>query len=392
MKRLPVGCWLFCLCIAGGLPAPAAAAAIDEYPMLPGSKAMAVVPGRSDGVGVSQGQPNDLLASLTALSVCDGARLPQEPECELRRLNDETVTSGSEIRERVPAGDHPLHLWRLTSATATVYLAGSVHILKPSLYPLPDPYELAFAAADHLVVEVDLAALDPAELQQKTMRYASLPPGETLESVVPEPLLARLTRSLARYGVPLSQVAAFKPAFLMNQLVLLRLTSLGYQGDWGVEQHFLQKVGDRSLLQLETVDEQLSLLFDQPMALQVQLLRDTLDQEPDIEPLVAGMITAWLAGDDEGFMEMFEAQSGDSELSRRFTEQLLDERNQGMAERIREFVRNGQGTYFVLVGAAHLIGENGIVALLDADGMRPERIYANAALRPPRDAIESAER
>ena len=368
------------LVVVGVLTAPVSAARSDDYGTLPGSKALAEIPGRTGSASISQGQANDLLATLTALKACDAQRLPQDPECELRHLNDETITTGAEIRARVPAGDHPLHLWRLKGPAATVYLAGSVHILKPSLYPLPIPYELAFAASDHLVVEVNLAAIDPVALQQKTMSYASLPAGERLEDIVPGPLLARLTQSLAAYGVPLAQVAAFKPAFLMNQIVLLRLSALGYQGDWGVEQHFLRKAGSRNLLELETIDEQLSLLFDQPLDLQLQLLRDTLDQEPDIEPLVAGMIGAWLAGEDEEFMEMFEAQSGDSELSRRFTEQLLDERNHGMAARVRDLVQNGEGTYFVLVGAAHLIGDKGIVALVRADGLRPERITANATL------------
>lgn len=379
--RLVIVVRLVCLGLFGTLLGPCLAAdTVSDYATLPGSKALAVVPGKPDSAGIAHGQSNDLLATLTALEVCNASRLPQDPDCELRRLNAETITSGEEIRSRVPSADHPLHLWRIRGPAATVYLAGSVHILKPSLYPLPVPFELAFAAADHLVVEVNLAALDPVALQQKTMSYASLPAGERLESVLPEPLHARLTERLSRYGVPFSQVATFKPAFLMNQLVLLRLTALGYQGDWGVEQHFLRKAGPRKLLELETIDEQLSLLFDQPLELQLQLLRDTLDQEPEIEPLVAGMIAAWLAGDDEGFMEMFEAQSGDSELARRFTEQLLDERNHGMAERIGDYLREGQGTYFVLVGAAHLIGEQGIVALLERTGARPERISANAIL------------
>ena len=113
------------------------------------------------------------------------------------------------------------------------------------------------------------------------------------------------------------------------------------------------------LLELETLDEQLALLFNQPMALQQQLLIDTLKQEAEIEPLVAGMIGAWFSGDDGLFMEMFEAQSGDSELTRQFTEQLLDHRNLGMADKIQDYLAAGDPaaprTYFVLVGAAHLI-------------------------------------
>ncbi|MGD8417487.1 MAG: TraB/GumN family protein [Pseudomonadales bacterium] len=351
------------------------AATPAEYAGLAGSKALAVVPGEPGTFGIAEGEANDLAAALAALKTCEAHRLPGQAVCEIRRLNEETITSGEEIRADIPSGRHPLHLWRIDGPRATVYLAGSVHILKPSLYPLPEAYESAFAASDKLVVEVNLAAHDPLELQRKTLRYASLPAGVRLESALPAPLLARLETSLARYGVPLSQVATVKPNFLMNQLVLLRLATLGYQGEYGVEQHFLRKADGREVLELETIDQQLSLLFDQPDAVQIQLLSDTLDQEPMFETLISGMITAWLAGDDERFMQMFEAQAGDSPTSRRFTEALLDDRNTGMVSRVKAFL-HGQGTYFVLVGAAHLIGDKGIVALLEADGIHAERAYA----------------
>ena len=354
-----------------------------DFAGLPGSKAVAVVPGTRITPTYIHSQANDILAALTALRTCEASRTADHPPCELRQLNEERITSGAEIRARVPAGEHPLHLWRLEQDGNTVYLAGSVHILKPSLYPLPAPFDAAFQAADTLVVEVNVGALDPVELQAKTLSYASLPDGQRIAAVLPEPLLERLTSSLDRYGVPLAQVAALKPAFLMNQIVLLRLTSLGYRGEYGVEQHYLRQLGDRQVLELETLDAQLALLFDQSLPLQQQLLEDTLDQEPDIEPLVAGMISAWFSGDDALFMEMFEAQSGDSELARQFTEQLLDQRNVGMADSIEGYLNTdhgGERTFFVLVGAAHLIGDEGIVSLLEKRGLSSERLTSRSLI------------
>ena len=349
----------------------------QDYQDLPMSKALALVPGASEPPVISHGQANDLLAALDALRACEASRLAEQPSCEIRRLNSEQVTSGAEIRARIPPGRHPLHLWRLSGPRATLYLAGSVHILKPSLYPLPVPFETAFESADHLVLEVNIGAQDPLVLRQKTLAHASLPAGQHLDEVLPEPLIARLAESLRRYGIPISQVATMNPAFVMNQVVLLRLMTLGYQAEYGIEAHFLEKVGTRNVLELETIDQQLDLLFNQPMALQRQLLVDTLDQEAGIEPLVAGLVSAWLAGDDEEFMAMFEAQSGDSELARQFTEQLLDRRNVAMVEKIKSYLK-GAGTYFILVGAAHLIGDQGIVALLTDQGISAERLWSDS--------------
>lgn len=394
MSRLSV--WLLLalfVALTGSADADAAgaSASLSEapgYERLARSKALAVIPGVPGSNTFAHSQPNDLVAAITALRTCDAGRAPQQAACELRKLNDELITSGEEIRARIPAGEHPLYLWQIESPTATVFLAGSVHILKPSLYPLPPAYDAAFAAADTLVVEVNVGAVDPTELQAKTTSYATLPNGQRIQAVLPASLAGQLAASLARYGVPLSQVETLKPAFLMNQIVLLRLTSLGYQGEHGVEQHYLGQLGDRRVLELETLDEQLALLFDQPMDLQKQLLIDTLDQEAGIEPLVAGMIAAWFSGNDALFMEMFEAQSGDSELARQFTEQLLDHRNVGMAERIQHYLASGDvdnpNTYFVLVGAAHLIGENGIVALLKKRGVESTRLTSTTRDVPGR--------
>ena len=356
-------------------PAPAA----GDYADLEGSKAMALVPGSSASAVYADGQANDLVAALTALRRCEAGRDPGQPACELRALNEETITSGAEIRARAPQTRHPLNLWRINGSRSTVYLAGSVHILKPSLYPLPAAFQEAFTSADKLVVEVNIGAFEPLELQRRTAPFTMLPEGQRIDTVVPPALLARLEASLQRYGITLAQVIRMKPAYIMNQVVLLRLASLGYQAEHGVEQHFLRQAGNRQILQLESIDEQLALLFDQPLPLQLQLLSDTLDQEPGIEPLIAAMIGAWFSGDDALFMEMFEAQSGDSELARRFTEQLLDQRNLSMTAKIRSFLSE-EGTFFVLVGAAHLIGENSIVDLLRRDGIQVERLNSQTTI------------
>jgi len=369
------------LCTAIGLAGHAREAgsgvnAHDAYEAAPFHKALAMVPDSTGIHSVAQGQANDLQASITAFQSCESRRDDHQPPCELLRLNGETITTGAEIKAAVPADPHPLHLWQIDGERATVFLAGSIHMLKPSLYPLPRPYERAFQSAETLVLEVDVSALDPAELQRKTIAYAMLDNGQRLDDVLPAQLMAEATRVLDRFGLPLAQVGGMSPAMLMNQLVVLRLMTLGYHAESGMEQHFLNQLGDRQILALETIDDQFSLLFDQPMDLQIELLSDTLEQDGELEQLVTRMVRAWFAGEDDEFMEMFERQAGESELARRFTEQLLLERNIRMTDRISQFL-DGSGTYFVLVGTAHLIGEDGIPALLGTQGVEARRILTD---------------
>lgn len=362
---------------------PAVFSAAD-YPSLPGAKALAVVPGRDDEVhAIAQDQANDLIASVTARERCQALAAADET-CEIVRLNDERITTGRDILEQVPAGPHPLFLWRFEGVGGVVYLAGSIHILKQSLYPLPRQVDAAFEASDRLVLEVNMDAIEPADLQRRTLRYAMLEPPRTLRGVVPEPLYQRLGEHLADYGTTPQLLDSAKPALVMNQIVISRLLSLGYVPDAGMESYFLARRGSRQVLELESLDAQLDLLFNQPMETQLEMLAETLDVEDEIEPLLAGMLVAWLSGDDGRFLELFTAQAGDSPRAIEFNRRLLDERNHTMAAGIRGFLedRTTRHDYFVLVGAAHLVGERGVVNLLAEQGIRGQRLTSTDNVGP----------
>lgn len=350
-----------------------------EYAQLPGKKALAVAQGESPVQGIAHSQARDLAASQLALQNCERKRADSHAPCELIRLNEARITSARELREGLPSGPRPLYLWRYVSPGATVFLAGSIHFLKETLYPLPEPFEAAFRQADTLVVEVDLSALTPAELQSATVLAGRLPKGQTLATVLSPQLYERLSRRLAGDGMDIALFESLKPAMVMNQLTVFGLLSLGYSPQFGLEQNFTARKGTRPVLELESIDAQLDLLFGQSIPIQVQLLEDTLDQEAQLEPLLAGMLRAWLTGADDEFLALFEQQSGTSELAREFNRMLLDDRNAGMAESITGYL-GGAGTYFVLAGAAHLIGEKGIVNLLAQQGIQGTRIRSDTEL------------
>jgi uncharacterized protein YbaP (TraB family) len=362
--------------LAGASPAPAE----PTFESLADAKALAVVPTRPEiGRGLAHSQPHDLAASVRAREQCQVTAAAGEL-CEVVRLNDQRITTGAEIRARVPKEPHPLFLWRYRGDRNVVYLAGSIHILKPSLYPLPQQLDDAFQRSDYLVLEVNVASFDLEEMQRRTMAHARLPDQQTLADVLPAPLHQRLDRHLGAFGMTAAMLSRAKPAMVMNHVVVSRLLTLGYLPDSGLESHFLSRRSGQEILELESLDAQLELLFDQPLATQIQLLAETLDMEAGIEPLLAGLLVAWLSGNDAEFLELFKAQSGDSPLSRDFTRKLLDERNHTMAERIRGYLTDDSAepaSYFVLVGAAHLVGDQGIVQLLARHGIHGERVLSN---------------
>jgi hypothetical protein len=353
------------------------AGATLDYAALPGKKAMAVAPDDATVTGIAHSQAQDLAASQMALAQCEQANTRSSGRaCELVRLNDEQIRTGRDILDAVPTTPHPLYLWRYQSDSATVYLAGSIHMLKSSLYPLAEQLQAAFDSSTHLVLEVDSTALTTQDMQMKVMKAGLLPSGQTLRGVLAQPLHERLEARLQSYGIDIAAVQRMNPAMVMNQLVLLRLMALGYNAALGMEQHFTALLGDRQILELESVDQQLEMLFGQPIETQIQLLRDALDQELDVEPIMADMITAWLSGADQRFLDLFSEQAGDSELAKAFNKQLLDDRNQGMAQKVQSYLE-ATGTYFVLIGAAHFIGDNGIVAILGRQQIEGTRVMSD---------------
>ncbi|MCZ6855279.1 MAG: TraB/GumN family protein [Gammaproteobacteria bacterium] len=377
MKRLLI---LLSMCLTN----PLIAETPGDYETLAGRKAMASVPGFSDSIyGISHSQSSDVGAAATALQECQ-RKLAQLSEiettpprtCEVVNLNEELITTGASIRARIPDKPHPLYLWRYSSATATVYLAGSIHILKATIYPLAPQLEKAFELSDLLVLEVDTEKYSLTEMQRRMMNVALLQEGQTLKKVLDPALMHNLNESLASYGINAQQVAQFKPAMVMNQLVVLRLMTLGYLPEYGLEQHFRAKLANRQILELESIDMQLDVLFNQPLDLQIQLLADTLELEHEIEPVLAEMVGAWLAGNDANLLALIAQQSGTSELALAFSKRILDDRNITMAKTIGQYL-DTVGTYFVLAGVAHFIGESSIVSLLEQQGITGKRVMSD---------------
>ncbi|MEM7079024.1 MAG: TraB/GumN family protein, partial [Pseudomonadota bacterium] len=168
----------------------------------------------------------------------------------------------------------------------------------------------------------------------------------------------------------------FKPAFVTQQLALLVLMSLGYDPTMGVEAHFLARVGSREILELENIDLQLNILFNQPLATQVVLTRELVEQMDQPFDLTAELLGAWVNGDDDALHAAFSNRNGDSPEAKAFMRALMDERNTGMARTIQTLAAT-KGTYFVLVGAGHFVGDVSIIALLAQQGIHGKRLYSN---------------
>ncbi len=364
---------------APGQAEPLPAELLANYQQKPAAKALAVAGDEGATVtGMAYGHGSDLHAAHTALHECERQRQtrPVQQPCELRLLNQLTLTSADALRAQVPSGARPLFLWHFRMHDSEVYLAGSIHALKSSLYPLPQQYEQAFTRADHLVLELDLANPDPAMVEIFN-RMAPLGPNERLDAMLPPKTLRALLAYVEAQQLPAQQVLRLKPMLLATQISLMQLSALGYVAEHGMEAHFLRQAGQRPVIGLETFETQLQLLTGQPLRAQIAALEAALVPLAETHDQINALVLAWLAGDDAALKAQLYINQDPAYLE--FLNLLLDARNQTMAQTLIELTQH-DGVYFVLVGAAHLIGPQGMPALLAAAGFTGTRIQSTAQL------------
>jgi hypothetical protein len=264
-------------------------------------------------------------------------------------------------------------LWKVHSGASTVYIAGSIHFLKKEDYPLSPKIESAFEQSDFLVVEANIQ--DQAKMStQMIMEKALYPPNESIAEHLSQKTYELLKVEAAKLGLPLELVNRQRPWFLSMALEAMELMRLGYDPSYGVDSYFLSKAtGRKKILELESLDEQLHLLSslsDQDQGLLLTLsLKDLENASRDVDRLVQ----AWKTGDTKGMEPIIMKNIKEDPKLVPIYEKLIDERNRRMVSKIEDYLR-GKGTYFVVVGAGHLIGEKGIVETLRKKGFRVEQL------------------
>ncbi len=252
-----------------------------------------------------------------------------------------------------------LFLWEVKSDDATVYLLGSVHVAKESLYPLDSAIENAFDASDYVVVEADISKADPASLAGMLMYHDD----RTLESEAGSELFAEFKDRFDKMGVPAVVYNKLKPWAATIMLQFDDLSGEGYSQENGIDLYFMEKRGNKKLLELESVKEQIKFLEILDEFPDVFLDYTLEEQDISVDELDE-LFAAWKAGDARRMEEIIKESFKGYEKIKRV---LLDDRNVNMVKKIEGYLE-GKSTYFVIVGAGHLVGQNGILSLLAKTG------------------------
>lgn len=266
-------------------------------------------------------------------------------------------------------------LWKVTHANNVIYLLGSFHLLKEDDYPLSSDIDRAFDEAARVVFEVSPTELESGEANTRFLEAANLPDGRTLSDLLSPRLREKLHRLLSRQGGSLDQVNHYSPWFVNLSLTLGLSHSLGFSPELGVDQYLMQRAAQsgKPTDGLETVADQLYALAGSPVSEQVMGLEDFLDRSQEIPGELSDLHQAWRDGDVERLDRLARI-----EMMARTprTYQLVNvDRNEAWLPNLRKMLdARGRNKVLVVVGAMHLLGDDGIVARLGEHGYTVERI------------------
>jgi uncharacterized protein YbaP (TraB family) len=265
-------------------------------------------------------------------------------------------------------------VWRATGpdgSTGVLMLLGSVHLGRSGVHDFGTEVQGAYEASDELVVEVDLSTLTANEISGVSAKYVMLPVDQTLADVISPESYARLTAYLAERKVSVTSFERLKPWAVGMSIALLEYQAAGLHGDYGVDQHFIDAAEgeSRPIRALETMESQLAAIDGISQYGQQLMLDDTLVRTGD-DP--NELVEAWEHGDEKKLESLLFGPLAENPEFAEFYDAVFFRRNEAMTAKLVEMARDGKQR-FVVLGAAHMIGDRGIPALLSARGFEVER-------------------
>jgi hypothetical protein len=259
-------------------------------------------------------------------------------------------------------------VWVAKSSKAIVYLAGSFHVLKASDYPLPAEFFTAYKDSRKIIFEVMPGETESPEYMEKFLSLAIYNDGTTLKEHITTAAYAKAESFCKERNYPLEQYQFFKPTFLVMTLTVSEMNKIGADPQKGIDNFFKEKAlqDGKALGSLETVDQQLSLLTSMDASLGSDQILESIGELKQMEVMLGELLAVWKKGDEAKMEELY---IKDLKLYPKLYQTLIVDRNNKWARNIEEYL-NGSGNTMVVVGAAHLVGADGLVNLLRKRGYK----------------------
>ncbi|HVJ41670.1 MAG TPA: TraB/GumN family protein [Dongiaceae bacterium] len=289
----------------------------------------------------------------------------------LKRLSQFATVAAVSFFAWQPAALADPALWVLRDEDSTIYLFGTIHVMKPGVKWHSDKLDAAFASSSELWVE-------ETGDDNQTMMYQLV---KTYGVDPHHPITAKLTPAQQARFVKVSQVLGLDPAAVDRTRPWLAAAMLGgaavartgFISEKGIDRSLEAdaKAAGKPIKSFETPEQQIHVFADLKPEEELAMLTQTLDEVGKGPTYLMLIATSWLHGDIEQLDKQLSANMRGQTPA--LYKAILPDRNARWVKRIEEMMV-GKGTAFIAVGTAHLIGQDSVIAMLAKDGYKAERV------------------
>lgn len=260
-------------------------------------------------------------------------------------------------------------VFKVTGNETTMYIGGTIHLLQKSDFPLPEEFNKAYDLSEIIVFETDISEMSNPEVAQEMMKKAMYSEGKTLKSELSNSAYKLLEKACEKNGVPITYLETFKPSMALITLQLLKLQKIGFIEE-GIDSYFFKtaKLDKKETAFFESIDEQINIITSMGEGNEDEFIKYSVKELDKLEEYMESLKKAWRKGDGK-------SMSKDTEEMKQFPKlynSLLLDRNTKWLKILTEMMKTKE-TEFILVGALHLYGEDGILKMLENKGYTVEQ-------------------
>ncbi len=280
------------------------------------------------------------------------------------------VAQDAAVVTPAPAPARKAMFWKVSSKDNAAYLLGSIHLGSKSMYPLPKEIEDAFERSALLAVEIDINHVNLAKMQGLIFQTGMYPDDDTLWNHVSPEARQRLEAFCEKYAFPAAAMSKMKPWTAAMMVSTIPLLKNGMEPGLGIDKYFLDKAdkGKKRIVEIESAEEQMKLVSGITAEMLEKSLAAPSYQDP--QEYIQRIQQAWINGDTAQLEKIFQSQPSDPV---EFAKSMLEDRNLRMADATEQFLK-GKEPAFVVVGAGHMLGKDGLLRILEKRGYKVEQV------------------
>lgn len=264
-------------------------------------------------------------------------------------------------------------LWSVEKNGVTSYLFGTVHVGDPSMKGLPDKVKTAIEQSDHTVVELNISALSPFEIQNRTAAFIANSSSRPLPQALSKEVYQQLKAYFSKRNINIALFDSMPAWTVILTMVQLEYQKSGFSDTYGIDKQVIAYANqhNKKIKELEVFEQQLE-MFSHVAIFSDEMVTQTLSQMQDSDSFIKEMINAWKTGNDSKLANYYELSFDGSKYARLAEQVLVIDRNHTWVRTLLPDMK--KSSHFIAVGALHLPKKDGLIALLRAQGFTIKRI------------------